>query len=150
MTMTWILCAYLIFFVECGIVHQTSCVGTPQQNKRVERKRHHILNVARSLLFQADLLVKFWGESVSDAIFLINRTPSKLLKGNMPYQCLYGKEPLYENVKVFGCFCFVHRSSSDKDKFSKRSRRCIFFGYPFGKRAGSFMILKKMSFFGLS
>lgn len=46
-------------FREQGIVHQTSCVGTPQQNGRVERKHRHILNVAKSLLFQADMPIKF-------------------------------------------------------------------------------------------
>lgn len=41
------------FFKSKGIIHQNSCVGTPQQNGRVERKHRYLLNVARSFLFQA-------------------------------------------------------------------------------------------------
>ena len=47
--------------MQQGIIHQTSCIGTPQQNERVKRKHRHILNIARSLRFQGNLPIQFWG-----------------------------------------------------------------------------------------
>ena len=52
------------FFKDKGIIHETSCVGTSQQNGRVERKHRHILNVSRALRFQASLHEELWGYCV--------------------------------------------------------------------------------------
>lgn len=84
------------------IIHQTSCVGTPQQNGRVERKHRHNLNVARALRFQANLPIEFWRECVLTIRYLINRTPSQVLKGKTPYEILYGKPHSYDHVRIFG------------------------------------------------
>ncbi|XP_019084216.1 PREDICTED: uncharacterized protein LOC109125890 [Camelina sativa] len=124
-------------FREQGIVHQTSCVGTPQQNGRVERKHRHILNVARALLFQSSFSTKFWGESVLTAVYLINRTPSRLLGGKTPYEILHRFSPNYDNLRVFGCLAYAHNQRRHGDKFESRSRKCLFIGYPFGKKGWS-------------
>ena len=41
------------FLQDKGIIHQTSCPYTPQQNGRAERKHRHLLEVARSIHHQA-------------------------------------------------------------------------------------------------
>ncbi|XP_021716606.1 uncharacterized protein LOC110684457 [Chenopodium quinoa] len=73
----------LPYFDEHDILFQTSCVGNPQQNGRVERKHQHILNVGRALMFQGNLPIDLWAKG---------------------------------------------------DKFALRSRKCVFVGYPHGKK----------------
>ena len=121
-------------FRELGIIHQTSCVSTPQQNGRVERKHRHILNIARALLFQASLPIRFWGEAILTAAYLINHTPSKLHQGRTPYETLHGHKPDYGQLHVFGSACHVHYMSRTKDKFDPRSRVCVFLGCALGKK----------------
>jgi len=122
------------FYAKHGIVHQASCVNTPQQNGRFERKHGHILNVARGLRFQANLPLEFWEECVLAAAYLINRTPSSILNGKTPYEFLFNTQPMYDNIKSFGCLCYVYKYQRQKDKFTSRSWRCIFVGYPFGNK----------------
>lgn len=45
----------LTFYDDHGILHQTYCVETPQQNSKVERKHRHLLDVTRVLLFHSNL-----------------------------------------------------------------------------------------------
>ena len=42
-----------------GTVHQLTYLSTSQQNGRVERKLHHILDTVRALLLSAKVLVHF-------------------------------------------------------------------------------------------
>lgn len=122
------------FFSTNGIIHQTSCVDTPQQNGRVERKHRHLLNVARALLFQSSLPTRFWEECVCTAAYLINLTPTSLLSGRSPFDVLFGQPPSYLRLKVFGCLCYAQDRPLIKDKFAERARKCVFIGYPYGKK----------------
>lgn len=135
------------YFRSTGIIHQTSCVGTPEQNGRVERKHRHILNVARALRFQAHLPVEFWGECVLSAAYLINRTPSEVLKGKSPYEVIFDKAPSYGEIQVFVCLAYAHNQKRHGDKFASQSRKCVFVGYPYGKKDWSPFDLETREFF---
>lgn len=76
-------------FVSKDIVHQSSCAYTPQQNNIVERKRRHVLEVARALQFQANTPSHLWGYCVQVAIYLINRFSSSILKGLSPFEIFF-------------------------------------------------------------
>ena len=52
------------YFLENGIIHQTSCVGTLQQNGVAERKNRHLLEVAGALMFARNVPKLFWGDVV--------------------------------------------------------------------------------------
>ncbi|KAG7533199.1 Ribonuclease H-like superfamily [Arabidopsis thaliana x Arabidopsis arenosa] len=69
-----------------GIIHQTSCPYTPQQNGVAERKNRHLMEVARSMMFHTNVPKRFWSDAVVLACYLINRTPTKILQDSSPFE----------------------------------------------------------------
>ncbi|KAK3021989.1 hypothetical protein RJ639_045684 [Escallonia herrerae] len=121
-------------YFENGMDRQTSCTDTPQQNGVVERKHRHLLEVARALRFQAKLAVRFWGECVLIAAYLINRMPLSVLQNRTPYEVLFGEVPDYDHLRTFGCLCYGHMNGKPHDQFTPRSKSGIFVGYPNGQK----------------
>ncbi|GKE14841.1 ribonuclease H-like domain-containing protein [Tanacetum coccineum] len=75
-----------VLFNSLGIIHQTTCAYTPQKNRMVERKHRHLVNVARSLLFQSGLPLSMWTKCVLTSAYLINRLPFCVLNGKSPFE----------------------------------------------------------------
>ena len=120
--------------MQTGIKHETSSVHTPQQNGVVERKHEHLLEVSRALIFQFSMPLKYWGECVLTATYLINRMPTKILKGKTPYEILFGEAPTYDHLTVFGSLCFMTTTKHDRDKFQDRAKACVFMVIPLKRR----------------
>ncbi|GKA64059.1 putative RNA-directed DNA polymerase [Tanacetum coccineum] len=134
-----------VFLRDKGIVHQTSCAYTPQQNGIAERKHRHLLNVARSLLFQGGIPLCYWTDCVLTATYLINRLPSSVLAGKSPFSMLYGREPSLSHLRCFGCLCFSS-ILNNSDKFSSKSEKCILIGYSSSKKAYKLLSLENRSY----
>ncbi|KAK8936826.1 hypothetical protein KSP39_PZI012397 [Platanthera zijinensis] len=115
---------------EFGILHQTSCAYTPQQNGVAERKNRHLLDVARSLMLQMHVPKPYWNFAVSTACFLINHLPSFILNYGTPFSILFPSTPAFPlPPRVFGTLCYVHRLGPSSDKLDPRAAKHIFVGY---------------------
>ena len=73
------------------IVHQTSCVGTPQQNGISERKNRDLLGKTCALMLHINIPMKFWSQAILITTYLINRLPSFVLEFKFSYETLKGK-----------------------------------------------------------
>jgi len=116
------------FYDSTGILHHRSCVETPQQNGRVERKHQHILNVGRALLYQSKFPASYWSYALLHATFIINRVTSTILHNKSPYQLLHNKVPDIESFKVFGYLCYPSTLQAQRSKLSPRAIKFVFFG----------------------
>jgi hypothetical protein len=122
--------AFQQFLESRGIIHQTSCVRTPQQNGIAERKNGPILAIARALMLQMNVPKLFWADAVLTAAYLLNRMPSRILKGKSPFEMFFpGKNLFSVPPRVFGFVSFVHNHSPNRDKLDPRAHKCIFLGY---------------------
>ena len=76
------------FMSTRGLIHQTSCPHTPQQNGVAERKNDTLLNITRALMFEPKVPAHYWPEAIATATYLTNRLPTKTLQFKTPLATL--------------------------------------------------------------
>nr|KYP49743.1 Retrovirus-related Pol polyprotein from transposon TNT 1-94 [Cajanus cajan] len=135
------------FYNHKGIIHQTSCVQTPQQNNIVERKHQHILSMARALMFQSNMPKLFWNHAINHATFLINRLPTRYLDHKSPYQALFQCLPDINSLKVFGCLSFATTPNAHRGKPDPRAKKCVHLGYKPGTKGYLLFDIETKQFF---
>nr|GFC07462.1 putative ribonuclease H-like domain-containing protein [Tanacetum cinerariifolium] len=122
----------ITFYEKNGILLETTCPHTPQQNEVVERKHKHLFETARALRFEANISKKFWGECILTVAYIINRLPSKVIKNKTPYELVWNEEPKYEDLRIFGCLAYFKNTNTKGDKFEEKGKPRVFWGYPQG------------------
>jgi hypothetical protein len=121
------------YFDHHGLIHETSCPQTPQQNGIAEQKNRHILETARALLHGNHVPTRYWPDAVSTTVHLLNRLPSKVLQFQTPLQVLASHVSLPTTLmlppRVFGCVAYVHLHKHQRTKLDPCALRCLFLGY---------------------
>ncbi len=118
---------FIQFCQEEGIIKQSTVPHTPQQNGISERLNRTILEKARALLVHSNREIELWGEAVSTAVYLKNRTPP-IGSPKTPEELWSGNVPSITRLRVWGCNC-LFKIEKPENKLSTRSRRGILVGY---------------------
>ena len=84
-----------------------------------------IMERVRCMLAHAKLSKIYWDEALIMVVYIINRSPSVPLEGDMPQRVWSCKEVSYRHMRVFGCLAYVHVAKNRRGKLDP----CIFLGY---------------------
>jgi len=79
--------------------------------------------------------VRFWGEAVTTAVFILNRAPTKSLKGKMSFEAWHGRKPNMSFLRTFGCVGHVKNTKPHLGKLDDRSTPMVLLGYEEGSKA---------------
>lgn len=110
-----------------GIVFQTTVPYNPEQNGVAERKNRTLCESARSMLFDANLPTKFWGEAVVTACYLQNRLPTRATN-KTSYELWNGVKPNLEHIRVFGSKAYAHIPKEKRTKWDAHTVEGILVG----------------------
>ncbi|GBN82131.1 Retrovirus-related Pol polyprotein from transposon TNT 1-94 [Araneus ventricosus] len=83
------------YLVKNGIKRERTCAYTPQINGIAERENRTLVSMARCLLIQSELPMKFWAEAINCAVYIRNRCPTRGLQdeNQTPFQKLFSEKP---------------------------------------------------------
>jgi transposase InsO family protein len=120
---------------DAGIHHETTTPHSPQQNGVAERYNRTLGEMARTMIFDANLSSFFWPFAVKCANHLKNRiTHSSLPPNKTPYELFTGTRPNLSYLHPFGAPCFS-KILGQVSKFAPRAEPGLFLGYANGAKA---------------
>jgi hypothetical protein len=112
-----------------GIKYQLTVPYTPQQNEVSERRNRTLIKMARCLLYEKKMPLKFWAGAVNTTSYLLNRMTTKVLGDKTPYEIWYGFKPNVDHLKVFGSPCYVLQPEVKRRKLNQKADMGILIGY---------------------
>ena len=81
---------------------------TPKLNGLAERMNQTIMERVRNMLAHAKLPKTFWAEALMKAVYVINKSPSVILDGDVPPRVWTGRDISYWHLRVFDCLSYIH------------------------------------------
>jgi hypothetical protein len=110
-----------------GIVMQTSCPGTPQQNGAAERCVRTIKDRARAIMVGVKGSPALWSEAVVYSAYVSNFLPIEGRKVT-PFEAFWGWKPSIKNIRVWGCLAYVRIPDKDRGPFDPKYSPGMFVG----------------------
>ena len=101
----------------------------------VERQNQTVVGMARSMMKAKGMPARFWGEAVTTSVFILNRAPTKALKGKTLFEAWHGRKPSVSFLRTFGCIGHIRKTIPNLTKLEDKSTPMVFLGYTEGTKA---------------
>ncbi|QRV80821.1 Pol polyprotein/retrotransposon [Ceratobasidium sp. AG-Ba] len=117
------------YLADAGILHQTTCPNSSQQNGVAEQFFWTLLDRVRCMLAEAKMPWGWWAEAAMTAVYIYNRVPhSHLSDSQAPLSVWLDKPISVRNIRVFGSTCYAIDTSKHRKKSAPRAIECKFLG----------------------
>jgi hypothetical protein len=100
------------------------------------------MEMARCLLYEKKMPLKFWAETINTSSYLLNRMPIRVLGDKTPYKICYGFKPNVDHLKVFGSPCYVLQPEVKRRKLDQKATMGILIDYSTKSKACKIYDLK--------
>ena len=97
-----------------GTTRRLTVHDTPQLNGIAERLNCTLVERIRAFTHSSGLPKFLWGEALRHATWLKNRTATRSLDGQTPYQALFGPAPDLSGLRRWGATMWVHVADGTK------------------------------------
>jgi hypothetical protein len=85
--------------------------------------------MSNCILHQKDLVFFSWVEVINCANYIVNHTPTKVLKNITPKEAWSSIKPDVSHFRVFGSEAWAHILDEKHKSLEPKSEKCIFVGY---------------------
>ncbi|XP_078433027.1 uncharacterized protein LOC144704462 [Wolffia australiana] len=102
------------YFADRGILHESSCMATPEQNGMAERRIGYVTSTARTLLSDSKAPWHYWGEALLEFSSPLDRMSVAFPNASLSMGLL---------PRIFGCTAYVHDTSLAHTKLDARALR---------------------------
>lgn len=115
--------------MSAGIKREFIVAYNPQQNGVAERKTRTIVEAAKAMLLDQNIVTSFWAETSRTDVYIQNRCPHSHLDNKTPEEAFTGIKPDISHFRNFGCPVYIHVPKEKRFKLEPSGKKGIFMGY---------------------
>ena len=102
------------------------------------------MEMASCLLHENSLPKFLWAEAINTVVYLLNRLPTRAVKGKTPFEAWHGFRPSVKHLRVFGSLVYSHVPAEKRGKLDEKAQLGILVGYGIESKGYRVLCLDKM------
>ena len=111
-----------------NIQHVLTPAHRPELHAVAERWNRTVMTMANAMLYKARCSPLLWSSAVAHANHIRNRLPTRTRGGLTPFEIFTNRRPRYDNLRVWGCYCYKYIHGLQKTPGLPVRKRLIYVG----------------------